>query len=248
MSLTYGVVTIALDSARTIRRTIESVLMQNPLPDEYVLVDGGSTDSTLEIIEEAASNAKNHLPIRFEILHQSSRGGIPEAWNMGLRALKSDVVFVLNSDDWYEPHTASSVLSCFEFNPTMEILLGSGRYFQSESDPRPTVCRPRPFAVLPMAMAVIHPACFAKRNVYKRVGFYDEEYRVAADYEFIYRCHRSGVKFSTTDEILVNVLRGGFAERNKALGRHEMAQIGERYSPLGILPHIARLTRAILNR
>jgi glycosyltransferase involved in cell wall biosynthesis len=245
----YGVITPTLNSGRTITEAIESVLYGVVAPAHYVFVDGGSRDDTFPLIRRALETAGTRgICTRFTIRHQVTSGGITEAWNLGLRELDTDLVFILGSDDWYQPDTAEKVLDCFKRNPEAEIVLGSGRYIGGEGNQRDRICKVRPFWVLPFAMSAIHPACFVKRSVYLRVGDFDTRYQVAADYEFIYRCYRRKVKFKRQREILVNVRRGGFAGRNVSLARDEALEIASKYCPLPALPRIAFWARAARNR
>jgi glycosyltransferase involved in cell wall biosynthesis len=246
--ISYGVITVCKDSASTIRRTIDSVFRQTVPPREYVFVDGGSRDATVSIVESAIDEARRRaIGTRCSLIHQSNRG-ITQAWNIGLGALTSDVVCILNSDDWYDPSTVEQVIARFMRHPHAEIVLGSGRYLREAGDAAPQMCRPRPFFVLPFAMTAIHPACFVRAGVYSRVGLFDERYRTAADYDFIYRCRRAGVRFVRAPEIVVNVLRGGFAESNLPLGWREVAEIGRRHARWPILAGAGALARQVFKR
>ena len=244
--MTYGVVTVTLNSATTIGRTIASVFAQTRLPAEYIFVDGDSTDGTNELLEGAIA-AERRLGVRCKLIHQHG-SGIPQAWNIGLRELRTDVVCILNSDDWYEPEAARTVMSCFAADPAADVVIGAGRYVGNGDGRASTICRPRPFGVLPVAMAVIHPACFVRREIYVRVGEFDERYQVAADYDFIYRCRKARVRFARCDDVLVNVRTGGFAETHRALARREMAEIGARHSAVPLLPPLGRAVRWALGR
>lgn len=245
----YGVITACLNAEETIARTIHSVLQQTHLPLEYIFVDGGSTDDTIAIINGAIKLSQlQNQDIKFTLMRQTDKKGITQAWNMGLGAITSDLVFILNSDDWYEPDTAGFVLSCFARRPEVDIVLGSGHYFRNGIEKPVHLYHPRPDWVLPFAQTVLHPATFVRKAVYDRLGVYDESYRVAADCEFIYRCYQAGAKFRKYRKVLVNVQMGGFAEQNKAIAREELCTIGERYCRWPILPRMARLLRVWLNR
>jgi glycosyltransferase involved in cell wall biosynthesis len=213
-----------------------------------VFVDGGSRDATVPIVESAMAEAQRRgIPTRCTLIHQHNRG-ITQAWNIGLGAVTSDIVCILNSDDWYERDTTERMLARFRRHPGAEVVLGLGRYLRGADDPAPRISRPRPFFVLPFAMTVIHPACFVRTSVYSRIGSFDERYRTAADYDFIYRCRRGGVRFVRAPEIVVNVLRGGFAESNLALGWREVADIGRRHARWSILPGAGALARQLFKR
>lgn len=243
--ISYGVITVCKDSASTIRRTIDSVFRQTVPPREYVFVDGGSRDATASIVESAIEEARQRgIGTRCSLIHQHNRG-ITQAWNIGLGALTSDVVCILNSDDWYDPNTAELMIARFMRHPRAEVVLGSGRYLRVVGDKAPQTCPPRPFFALPFAMTVIHPACFVRTGVYSRVGLFDERYQIAADYDFVYRCRRAGVRFVRAPEIVVNVLRGGFADSNLALGWREVAEIGRRHARWPILAGAGALARQL---
>ncbi len=247
-NVSCGVITVCRDSAATLRRTIDSVFRQTLLPAEYVFVDGGSQDATVEIVESAiAEMARRGVPTRCTLIRQHNRG-ITQAWNIGLGAVTADVVCILNSDDWYDPETAELVVARFMRHPSAAIVLGSGRYLRGAADTAPHICRPRPFLALPFAMPVIHPACFVRRGVYSQIGPFDERYQIAADYDFVYRCHRAGIRFLRAPEVMVNVQRGGFAETNRALGWQEMAEIGRRHARWPILAGAGALARRLFKR
>ena len=246
--ISYGVITVCRNSAATIRRTIESVFRQTVLPREYVLVDGGSQDSTVAIVESAiAEAARRAVPTRCTLIHQHNQGITP-AWNIGLGAVTADIVCILNGDDWYDPDTAERVIARFVRDPRAAIVLGSGRYLQGAHDMAPQICKPRPFFALPFAMTVIHPACFVRRGVYAQIGSFDERYQIAADYDFVYRCHRAGIRFVRAPEVVVNVQRGGFSETNRALGWREVAEIGRRHARWPILAGAGALARQLFKR
>ena len=124
--MTYGVLTISLNSAGTIARTIDSVLSQTLTPAEYVFVDGGSTDGTVEIIREKQREyVSDGGRIEFKLIDQGSERGITPAWNLGLAQMTADVIFILNSDDWYTPDCAWAVMSAMAADSRIEIVQAS---------------------------------------------------------------------------------------------------------------------------
>jgi glycosyltransferase involved in cell wall biosynthesis len=246
----YCVITACLNAGATIARTIDSVLAQDPPPSEYVFVDGGSIDGTLARVEEtiAAYDTAGGAGTRFVVLHQTTRGGIYEAWNMALEAISAPVVFILNADDWYEPGAAAAVLDSFGTRPAAGIVLAGARLHVAGRPAAHATRHPRSLRLLPVLMPVVHPACFVKRSVYQRLGNFDASYRVSGDYEFLYRCHQAGVEMIDCGQLLVNVSLGGFAYQNRKLARVETREIGERYSSNGLLPKLAFGLRTVLGR
>ncbi len=243
--MTYSVITACLNSAGTIRRSIDSVLSQKPLPAEYIFVDGGSTDATLEIIRHTGEDAgKGGLPVKIRIISQEEKTGITGAWNLALKEITTDTVFILNSDDWYEPDAASEVEKAF--NDTGADIVISSAYFHGSGGKVIRHCRS--FNLFPLLMPIVHPGCFVKKSVYDKVGLFDQKYRISADYEFLYRCRSKDVKFHEIRKVLVNMELGGTANSSRSAARSETVEIGRKYSSVMLLPELAYLARWLTGR
>ncbi len=244
--MNYSVLTACLNSERTIRKSIDSVLSQKIKPAEYIFVDGGSTDRTVQIIWEKEMFARdNNFKTVFKIINQDEKTGITGAWNLGLKEIRSDIVFILNSDDWYESDAASKVINCFENRSDAEIVVSSA-LFHNQSGKFTVHCKP--FCLFPVLMPVIHPGCFVKKSVYDKIGYFDEKYRISADYEFLYRCRKKGIKICEIRKITVNMELGGTANRNRVAARVETLEIGRKYSAIPLLPEMAYLARLATGR
>lgn len=246
---TYSVITVCLNSARTIGRTIDSVFRQDPLPTQYIFVDGGSTDGTAAIINQAMERARHaRLPIQFTFLEQREPPGITPAWNIAIGRCQTDLIFILNSDDWYLDHCASTVVTTMDASPQADILLATTwNYLREQSIPAGT-SRNRPRWLLPILMPFVHPACFVRRQLYDRIGLFDCRYKLLADYDFLYRCCRHEVRTIVLDMPLVNFELGGRANSNRQTARHEMFAIGKRHCRVPLLPHLVFFLRAIFGK
>ncbi|OGV37101.1 MAG: hypothetical protein A2X48_04630 [Lentisphaerae bacterium GWF2_49_21] len=239
--MTYSIITACLNSARTISRSIDSVLSQKTLPDEYIFVDGGSADGTLQIIKERGGDFKTS----FKIINQTEKTGITGAWNLGLKEVNSDLVFILNSDDWYEPDAVPEIFNAFEANPDADIAYGSIDFHEGN---RKYTRDCRPLWMFPVMMPIAHPACFVRKSVYDKMGCFDERYRISADYEFLYRCHIKGIKFCEIRKVLVNMELGGTANSNRAAARAETREIAKKYCQIPFLPDLAYFSRILTGR
>ena len=249
MSPNYGVITICLNAAGTLRRCLDSVLSQTAPPAQYVLVDGGSTDGSLEILREAVTAAPSRWPsTEVGLLQQTAGGGIPAAWNLGLRELRTDVVFILNSDDWYAPDTGAVVLEFFTAHPDADLLATGVRFCTGPDDPGAVIAYPKSFRLFPFLMPVMHPGCFVRRSVYERLGLFDESLSISADYDFVYRCFRSGMRIATLGKSFTSMQIGGRAGRSRPTARRETLQVGLRHSRFALLPWMAYGLRVILGR
>ena len=101
-----SIITVVFNGIRTIEQTIKSVLNQSYKNIEYIIIDGGSTDGTLDIIRKY----ENYLSY---IISEPDHG-IYDAMNKGIQKSTGDIVGIINSDDWYEVNTVSQVVERFE--------------------------------------------------------------------------------------------------------------------------------------
>jgi glycosyltransferase involved in cell wall biosynthesis len=245
----YSVITICLNSERTIQRTIDSVFAQSRLPRQYLFVDGGSSDSTVRTIDACAANtAVGLLGMDVAVIPQRSGDGIAGAWNLGLKRALGDVIFILNSDDWYGADCAERVMMHFESDLLTDMVVGSTRLCSSSDGGMVRHYRTKPFPLFPFLNPINHPACFVRRRVYERLGLYNPDYKVAADYDFLYRCRKARVVIRKDNDIVVNREAGGYAERNRVISRGELNRIAKKYCGLRLLPDLAYFARRIADR
>lgn len=245
--LSYGVITICLNSDRTIYRTIESVLKQSVLPHEYIFVDGGSSDSTIEIIDSTMKNFEFKNKIKWKIIRQKTDGGIPEAWNIALNEINTEIICILNSDDWYEDKVAEQVLRFFKNNHNTGILLANSRCFSAKNHIDNFILKPKPLFLFPVLMPVVHPSCFVRKDVYNKIGVFNN-YKVSADYDFLYRSYKAGIGIKNINKIFTNVELGGYASINKEIARKETLKAGIVNSKYKIFPILIYFIRKILSR
>lgn len=241
--MNYTVITICLNSEETLQKTIDSVIDQSILPLEYIFVDGGSTDSTLDIINNLKSSCTE---IDLSILHQKEKSGIYGAMNLGVKQASGDIIFILNSDDWLEKEATNYVINEFEKDSSLELLYAPV-YFHYEKGSK-LLRTPRSLALFPFLMPLAHPGTFIRKSVYDKMGYYDENYKLSADYEFVYRCYNADIKFRRSDFPLVNMLLGGAANSNRDIARKETYEIGKKYSCCRILPFMSYIIRWLLKR
>lgn len=245
----YGVITACFNSEATIARAINSVLEQSILPHEYIFVDGGSTDKTLDIIEGVIASSKvRGSGIDFKILRQRDKTGIYGALNLGITSLTSDIVFILHSDDWYESNVAEVVLSIFNKHKEAGVVYSQALYHYKKSRCKPLLRKNKPFLFFPVLNPLIHPACFVRKEVYSRIGNFKDDYKVSADCDFNYRCYKSGIVFIKCNKYLVNVQMGGYASKNRRVAREENLRIQLEHGSSPGFSRIAYCLRKLFNR
>ena len=244
-----SLITICLNAEKTLRRAVASVLKQTRPPDEYLFVDGGSTDGTLALLDDLRETLEaSH--IRVTILHQVHRegaAGIPEAWNQGIRAATGDVIAMLNSDDWYAPAALATVDRLFATKPSACLVAVPVRFVQDDGMCVKVSC-PKCSCLLPILMPLPHPGLFVRKRVYEQIGNYDERYRISADYDFVWRCHKAAMEIVYGEEPLVSMELGGLANRNRCLARRETRQIACRHGWDKVTPWLAWGLRSMLGR
>lgn len=178
-----SVITAAYNSGATIADTIESVLAQTHKDLEYIIIDGASTDNSMEIVRRFEPRFEGRL----RYISEPDKG-IYDAMNKGIAMATGDVIGILNSDDFF---TSTDVLE--RVNRAIEgvdaiyadvhyvdsaDIHTSVRYYSSGGF-RPWMMR--------MGFMPAHPTFYCRREVYDRYGLYDPEFRVAADFELLLR-------------------------------------------------------------
>lgn len=184
-SPTVSIVTVVLNGARYLERSMDSVLGQSRPPDEYIVIDGGSTDGSVEIIR-----GREH---RLAYWCSEPDRGIYDAMNKGIRRATGDIVGILNSDDWYEEDSLEAVTRGYQRSGA-EIVHGAIAVHDEDGTPV-HVAQPRNYPLARLFSTPFkHPAMFVARTAYDRIGLYDTEFRLAADYDWMLRAVRSGVR------------------------------------------------------
>jgi glycosyltransferase involved in cell wall biosynthesis len=182
MNSKVSIITVCFNSAKTIRDTIKSVLSQDYPNIEYIVIDGGSNDQTLEIIKEYAD--------RIAVIVSEIDHGIYDAMNKGITLASGDIVGMLNSDDVYiNKYVVSELMKKMQDAKADSVFADLVivdpdnlnkvlRYYDS-SYFKPSKFR---FGWMPA-----HPTFFVKKALYDKVGPYSLDYQISADYEMLIR-------------------------------------------------------------
>lgn len=217
-----SIITPCLNSEKTIRDTIESVLRQTYKNIEYIIVDGGSTDNTIPIIEE-------YIPLfqgRLRYISEKDKG-IYDAMNKGIKMSKGCLIGIINSDDYYEDMTVEKVVHRYCENSEQVIygylglLLGNNRI------------KIQNFSHKNLHQNMIpHPTCFVSRKVYQKYGLFRKVFKITADYELMVRLYEKNVEFIQIPEVLANFRIGGASSSNRTLIEKSTIKLLYRYISL----------------
>lgn len=211
-----SIVTIVLNGGKEIEATLLSVINQDFKALEYIIIDGGSTDRTLEIIEKYKSKISKVI--------SGKDGGIYHALNKGISLCNNSIVGAIHCGDTYSKNTLNKVYEAFQ-ETNADIIYGD---IEAREDYGDEFILRRLYAdhsQLKRNMSIFHPATFIKLSVYRRFGFYDIKYRSASDYDLLLRLYNRGYKFAYVPEVLATFRSGGTSSNDFRLSLTENYQI-----------------------
>ena len=177
-----SIITVSFNSAKTIASTINSVLSQDYPDIEYIVVDGGSTDGAVDIIEQNQSRISKWI--------SEKDRGMYDAMNKGIAMATGDVIGILNSDDVYMNNHVISELMDLMQSKRAQVVFADLILVDQHNDQK--ILRyydsghfhPNKFKY---GWMPAHPTVFVKRELYEAVGNFSTTYQIAADYEMLIR-------------------------------------------------------------
>jgi len=176
-----SIVTPSFNQGEFIERTIQSVVSQSFTDREFIIIDGGSTDQSLEIIN------KFDADITYWV--SEADNGQTHAVNKGFSIASGDILGWLNSDDVFYPGTLQKVADHFSTNPDCDVLYGMADYIDDQDNfIRAYKTRNWSFAELKKWCFICQPAVFFRRSVFEEQGQLDESLNYCMDYEYWLRC------------------------------------------------------------
>ncbi len=197
----FSVVTVVLDNKDGLERTAKSVVAQRSAEFEWIVIDGGSTDGTLDVIEAYAGS--------ITYWHSQKDGGIYDAMNAGLAKASADYVVFLNSGDFFaSDDSLNTVAQSTEQLSTRPAMVLGGALYEYPYGHR-MIQKPRRLEkYIRHSNPASHQATFFERRLHQQVP-YDTTYRITGDYDAICRVHLRDRSCSYVDDVLVVALRGG---------------------------------------
>lgn len=214
-----SVVTVVRNGVETLERAMQSVLTQEYPRIEYIVIDGGSTDGTLDIIRSRDD--------RIAVWVSEADAGISDAFNKGIALAHGGIVGILNSDDWYEPGAISAAVDALAKSGA-DIAYGKLQYWQNDHR---TYLVASDASLLEGGMTVGHPTVFVRRACYERFGLFRLDFRQAMDYEWLLRAKIAGARFCFVDRCLANMQGGGIGDRQWRQSQREVARARAMHIP-----------------
>ncbi len=190
-----SIVTVVYNGASYLEEAIRSVIAQRDC--EYIIIDGGSTDGTVELIERYQQHVDHWV--------SEPDGGIYDAMNKGIAAARGQLIKLLNADDVLEPGAVAAAIAAADraeapvvVKSPLEVIDASGAVLKRLS----------PGQGSPLA-SILHPSWFVDRRLYERFGLYRTDLRIAADYEMYLRLRQAEVRFIDLPMPLARFRSGG---------------------------------------
>ena len=240
--LKVSIITVCYNSESTIEDTLQSVANQSYTNVEHLVIDGASTDNTVELTRR----------YKTKVTTEPDKG-IYDAMNKGIKLASGDVIGTLNADDFYIDNTVlnnvakvfkdASVEACFadlvyvSQDGTNKIV----RYWKSQDYTR---------ELFKSGWMPAHPTFFARRNVYEKYGLFDLSYKIAADFELLFRLiEQNKIKTKYIPKVMVKMRLGGTTNKSLsnviAQNKEIITILKKQYPDFSVL---AFISKKIINR
>lgn len=201
-----SIITVVYNNDKTIKDAMQSVLLQNYIDIEYIVIDGNSKDNTVNFIKEFEDKLGCFI--------SENDDGLYDAMNKGIRIATGDVIGILNSDDLYQDlDVIKDVMEQFNNDPDLDILYGDLVYVKSDEINkvvRNWKSKTYYDRFFENANVPPHPSLFVKKKVYNEAGLFNLDYKIASDYEFMLRIFKNHTfKSKYYNRLIVRMRLGG---------------------------------------
>lgn len=193
-----SIITVTFNSVKTLERTIKSVIEQQYHNLEYIIVDGGSKDGTLNIIDRYKDYIANWV--------SEPDKGISDAFNKGIAMATGDIIGIINSDDGLLPGALDAIANAYEED--VDVYRGNMQYWNEEKNTRYTE-QPSMHFRYDGRNRIDHSSTFVSKAAYEKYGIFDVECHYVMDYDLLMRFEKAGAKFKHVDETLAFFTMGG---------------------------------------
>ena len=204
-----SIITICLNKKKVIEDTIVSVLSQKYSNIEYIIIDGGSSDGSIDII--------NTYSQKIDHIISEPDDGIYSAINKGLKIATGEVIGLLHAGDLFYDNDVLSKIKVFFKENDSELIYGHSVVFDEDRDKliRKNISPIFKDNLMKFGWFPSHQSVYLKASVFEKCGYYNEDYKIAGDYEFLLRViHVFKFKAHRIDSFLVKFYLGGVSSKN----------------------------------
>ena len=199
------IITIVFNNRSHIERAMQSVLAQSYRNLEYIIIDGGSTDGTVDIVR--------HYADRLSYWHSAKDGGIADAFNRGVALARGDIIGLVNADDWMSLDQVETAVAALA-ETGAPFVFGDLIYHQAGGSPVYRIAGDPDYAgkLWHRMPQVTHPTAMVRREVYERHGLFDPMWRIGMDYDWLCRLSAVGVHGVHSRDVLGHMSLGGVSD------------------------------------
>lgn len=191
-----SIIICTYNSAERLEKTLDSILSQDMNDFEVIIIDGLSSDGTIEIIK----NYEKKFVGKLRWISEKDNG-VYEAMNKGVKMANGEYLNIVGSGDWLESGALEKVFECMQENPNMDAIYGKTRIWDKDKKENKILqTLPESLPAQPMQ----HPSIYYKKELHKKFGLYDESYKIAADYLFCLKAFYSGKAIVKTVDVVAN--------------------------------------------
>ena len=205
-----SVITAVYNRKNTIERVIQSIRSQDYNDIEYIIIDGSSNDGTCEIIKQNLQSGDKFI--------SEPDFGIYDALNKGIELSTGEIICFLHSDDIFDNNNVLTTISSIFKNQDFDVVYGDVIFFNKNNialKSRHYKSKKLSKKNLSWGFMPAHPAMFIRKNVYKEIGLFNINYKIAGDYDFLCRLVNHGkYKFKKIPNILIRMQSGGVSTKN----------------------------------
>lgn len=203
----FSIIICTYNSAQRLPKTLDSILAQTSNDYEVVIIDGASTDGTVDVLKKYAEKFAR----KPRWISEKDRG-IYDAMNKGVKMASGEFLSVIGAGDWLEKDALEKASDFIEKNPQADAVFGKTRIWESDlKTSRIVQTTSEMLAEYPMQ----HPSLFYKKTLHEKFGLYDENYKIVADYVFCLKAFYVGkVKATSFDNVVDNFVMDGASSKN----------------------------------
>jgi glycosyltransferase involved in cell wall biosynthesis len=235
-----SVVTVTLNAAATLARTIDSVQGQTFDSIEHVVVDGGSADATLSML------ANRLRPTDFWISERDR--GISDAFNKGVALARGEMIQFLNADDWLSPDQIERGVAALE-RTGADFVYGDLIFYEADRPSFRYLGDPDYARKLPLRMPTLnHPTVVARRAAFERIGLFSPNYHQAMEYDWFLRLHKAGGRGVHDPAILGHMTQEGVSNRQFLRTIDEVRRIAVAHGRSALPAYLEALLRGVKTR
>lgn len=197
-----SIITITYNSAKTVERTIKSVVSQGYPNLEYLIIDGVSKDETLEIVDKYKES--------IAVISSEPDKGISDAFNKGISKATGEIIGIINSDDILLPGALQAIAD--NYDPSVGVYRGNTVVWNPETDQKFRAVPTMDFSMYKLNPIVCHQSTFVTKTAYEKYGAYKVDYKFMMDADLLIRLYRNKVSMKYVNSDLAVSTAGGVTD------------------------------------